>query len=192
MDISRLKTELSRSESMINRNNEIIQCLTSIIDAPKFDFHYDENKVLQMAKDIFEDYRNIDEDQGDDVDVIEDLTRMFHIMQTLPVLVSILSQENDKNRGHSSFETCREYTYWILGSFEPHECMKVMKTDSLLRELSARIGCERVMMYNPLYFKRGYKTHSTCVDLKVRIAEFMLLIKSPVEFTTVYYLMGLM
>jgi hypothetical protein len=193
--INRLKIDIANADFTIDRNREIIDSLTARIEAPESAgiSRYDAETVRQTADDIVQDGSDADEDEGEDVDVEECLRRLFLEVQALPALMAILSLEDDKNRGHFSFETCRRYKYWIQAELEPHESHAVMAADDFLREFAARVGCESVMMWhNPLFFKGGdHREHCTRVDFRTRVAEFVRLIKSPVGVDRVHRVLGL-
>jgi hypothetical protein len=193
--IARLRIDIANADFTINRNREIIDSLTERLEAPGSAgvSSYDAATVRQMADGVVQEASDADEDEGEDVDVDERLRRLFLDVQALPALMAILSLEDDTNRGHFSFETCRRFAFWILAEMEPHESHTVMTADEFLREFAARVGCESVMMeHNPLFFKGGpHEEHCTRVDFGVRVAAFVRIIKSPVNFERVHGVLGL-
>lgn len=193
--IARLRISLANADFTINRNREIIDSLTTRLEAPGSAgvTSYDSATVRQMANEIISEARDADEDEGDDVDVKECLQRLFLQEQALPALMTIISLEDETNRGHFSFETCRRFAFWILAEMEPHECGRVMTADVFLREFAARVGCESVLMeHNPLFFKGGpHEEHCTRVNFKVRVVDFINMINSPVCFARVHTTLGL-
>lgn len=191
--ITRLKIDIANADFIINRNRDIIDSLAAKLKARGSArvSSYDAETVRRMADAIVQDASDDDEDE--DVDVDECLRRLFLDVQALPALMAILSLEDDTNRGHFSFETCRRFAFWILAEMEPHESHAVMTADEFLREFAARVGCESVMMeHNPLFFKGGaHEEHCTRVNFGTRVAAFVRIIKSPVCFERVHGVLGL-
>jgi hypothetical protein len=190
--IRKSKIAIANADFTIDRNREIIESLTSKLESLSAGpTSYDAESVRQMAEDIIREARDRDEDEGEDLDVTQSLQRLFLERQALIALNAILAFE-DVDKRHFSFETCRRFAFWIQAELEPHECGRVMTADEFLREFAGRVGCESVMMeHNPLFFRGDYKEHCSRVDFKERVARFMHLIKSPVEFTAVQRRLGL-
>lgn len=191
---ARLNIDLANADFTIHRNREIIDSLTEKLEAPRSAgvSRYYQDYVRQLADDIIQEAEDLDEDEGEDIDVMECLRRLFLDHQALPALRAILALEDDTNRGHFSFETCRRFAFWIEAELEPHECGSVFAANKVVQDFAKSVGYETFMMeHNPLFFKGGYKKHCTRVDFKARVGRFMNMIRSPVNFETVHIALGL-